>query len=240
MHHLYEVVVESPRMWLKIQASCESQDQAMAFFWYRFGRDHGTAIPDEYSTFEAFRLSERSEYIANWETINDHLPKGCATEEFRLAEGPVAWCETLSDDCACHGAEGRLDIVYCSDVGLRGDATRRARKTPNVRHFGWGQEMRRGDASVERYDKERLQSYSAAILGMVKAAQDLEEEQHSDSLYVVIRVDPENPRGEGTLTTVQRDLTDPTGNAQRTSVSRYRSWEVCLGIVDGLMDVDSG
>ena len=227
-------------MWLKIQASCESRDQATAFFWYRFGRPYGGPIPLEHSTFEAFRLSERSESIANWETIRDQLPDGWDDEEFRLTEGPYAWCEALSDSCPCHGSEGRLDIVYCSDLGLHDDSTRRAKKTPNVRHFGWRQGMQRGDASVDRYDEEGLRTYSAAILGMIKAAQDLEGRQDPDCLYLVIRVDRENPRGEGTLTTVQRDLTDPTGKAQRTAVSRYRNWEVCLGIVDGMMDVETG
>ena len=37
MYHLYEVVLESPQMWLKIQASCSSEEQATAFFGSRFG-----------------------------------------------------------------------------------------------------------------------------------------------------------------------------------------------------------
>ena len=43
-----------------------------------------------------------------------------------------------------------------------------------------------------------------------------------------------------TLTTVQRDPMDPTGNSHRTAVSNYRDWEVCSGIIDGLMDAESG
>ena len=241
MYHLYEAIFESPRMWLKIQASCESQDQAMAFFGSRFGTEVPSANFPEYSLSGPFRLSERSEWVGNWETIRDHLPDGWDDHEFRLVEGPGPWCETLSDDCVCHGTEGRLDAAYCSDLGLREDTTRRAGKTQNVRHFGWWrQSMERSDANLERYDEERLQSYQAAIVHMVRSAEDLEQEQDSDCLYLVIRVDRKNPRGEGTLTTVQRDLMDPTGNSHRTSISRYPDWEVCLGIMDGLMDVETG
>ena len=39
MNHLYEAIFESPLMWLKIQASCESEGQAMAFFGARFGSE---------------------------------------------------------------------------------------------------------------------------------------------------------------------------------------------------------
>ena len=46
-------------------------------------------------------------------------------------------------------------------------------------------------------------------------------------LYLVIRVD----------TTVQRNPMNPTGNSHRTAVSRYRNWEVCSGIIHGLMEL---
>ena len=32
MYHLYEIVLESPQMWLKLQASCGSEEDATAFF----------------------------------------------------------------------------------------------------------------------------------------------------------------------------------------------------------------
>ena len=48
------------------------------------------------------------------------------------------------------------------------------------------------------------------------------------------------PRGEDTHTKVRRDLTDPTGNSHRRSISPYRKWEVCLGTMGGLMDSETG
>ena len=174
--------------------------------------------------------------MANWETIQDHLPDGWDDDEFQLAEGPYPWCESLLEDCDCYGSEGRLDVLYCSDLGLREDATRRASKSPNVMHFAWRQMMGRDDADVEGYDSRRLELYRAAALQLVKSAQDLEGQRDTDCLHLVIRIDRKNSTGEGTLTTVQRDLTDPTGNSQRVSISRYTKWEVCLGILDGLLD----
>ena len=238
-YHLYEAVFESPRMWLKIQVSCKSQNNAKEFLGSRFGREVPSAIAPEYSLSAPFKLFERSASVANWETIKDHLPDGWDDHEFRIAEGPYPWCETLSDDCDCHGREGRLDALYCSDIGLREDAARRESKSPNVRHHAWRQMMRRYDTNVDTYDEERLKSYREAVLQMVESAQTLVGQEEPDCLYFVIRVDRKNPRGEGTLTTVQRDPMDPTGNSHRMAVSHYRDWEVCSGIIHGLMDVES-
>ena len=239
-HHLYEAVFESPLMWFKVQVSCESQNNAKEFLGSRFGREVPSAIGLEYSLSTPFKLFERSASVANWETIKNHLPDGWDDHEFRLAEGPYPWCEILSDDCDCHGREGRLDALYCSDIGLREDTARRESKSPNVRHHAWRQMMGRYDTNVDTYDEERLRSYREAVLQMVESAQALVGQEDPDCLYLVIRVDRKNPRGEGTLTTVQRDPMDPTGNSHRTAVSNYRDWEVCSGIIDGLMDVESG
>ena len=225
-------------MWLKIQASCLSQEQAVAYLGSRFGKEVPSAYAPEYSLSTSFKLSERSEWIENWTTIKDHLPEGWDDQEFRLAKSPYPWCETLSDDCDCHGREGRLDVLYCSDVGPLEDTARRESKSLNVRHHAWRQMMGRDDSNAETFEEGRLQSYRGAVLHLVEAAQALNGEEDPDCLYLVIRVDRKNPRGKGTLTTVQRNLTDPTGGSHRTSVSRYPNWGVCLGIVDGLMEGD--
>ena len=235
-YHLYEAIFESPRLWLKIQASCMSQEQARAYFGSRFGSEVPSANSPEYTLSVSFRLSERCECVANWETMSDHLPNGWDEHEFRVAEGPYSWCEHLSDGCDCHGGEGRLDEFYCSDIGLPEDTARRESKSLNVRHYAWRQMMGRDDAKTETYDEARLQSYREAVLHMVRSAEVLEGEQGADCRYLVIRVDRKNPRGKGTLTNVQRDLTDPTACSLRTSISRYPNWDVGLGIVDGLMD----
>ena len=238
-YHLYEAIFESPRMWLKIQASCRSQEQARGYFGSRFGREVPSANPPEYSLSAAFRLSERSECVANWKTMRDNLPDGWDEHEFRLAKGPYSWCEHLTEGCDCHGTEGRLDAFYCSAIGLREDTAQRQSKSLNVRHHAWCRMMGRDDANVETYDEERLQPYRAAVRHMVQSAEALEGEQDPDCLYLVIRVDRKNPRGRGTLTDAQRDFTDPTGGSHRISVSRYGKWDVCLGIVDGLMDSET-
>ena len=89
------------------------------------------------------RLSERVHNIANWESVKDSFPDGWDDHEFRLAEGPYPWCESLSDDCDCHGEKGRLDIVYCSDFGLREDDAERNTKSPNTWRSEYLQELRR-------------------------------------------------------------------------------------------------
>ena len=99
VYHLYEAVFASPLMWFKVQVSCESQNNAKEFLGSRFGREVPSAIGPEYSLSTPFKLSERSASVANWETIKDHLQDGWDDHEFRLAEGPYPWCETLSDDC---------------------------------------------------------------------------------------------------------------------------------------------
>ena len=225
-------------MWLKIQASCGSQKQALAYLGSRFGHQVPGAYSPQYTLSLPFRLSDRSEWVANWESFKEHLPDGWDDYEFQLADGPYPWCETLSDDCNCHGREGRLDAWYCSDLGLREDTACRKSKSQNVRKHAERNMMRRDDANRETFDEERLQEYEAAVRHLVESAGALDAEVNPDCLYLVIRVDRRNPRGRGTLTTVQRDLTDPTGGSHRTSVSRYPSWEVCLGIVDGLMEME--
>ena len=117
--------------------------------------------------------------------------------------------------------------MYCSDVGPLEDTARRESKSLNVRHHAWRQMMGRDDSNAETFEEGRLQSYRGAVLHLVEAAQALNGEEDPDCLYLVIRVDRKNPRGKGTLTTVQRDLTDltdPTGGSHRTSVSRYPNW----------------
>ena len=44
MWHLHEVVISNSRVWLKVQSSCQSTEQAAAFFEARFnGTDYITA-----------------------------------------------------------------------------------------------------------------------------------------------------------------------------------------------------
>ena len=146
MYHLFEIVLESHTMWIKFQASCSSPEQAVAFLQSRLGgEDPDPPVPEyPYLSFEIpTRLSERVHNIANWESVKDSFPDGWDDHEFRLAEDPYPWCESLSDDCDCHGEKGRLDIVYCSDLGLREDDAKRKTKSPNTWRSKYLQGLRR-------------------------------------------------------------------------------------------------
>ena len=146
--HLYEVVISNSRVWLKVQASCSSSEQSAAFFEYRFsGTDYTTV--DGHRAVTPFRLSQRSHYLANWVSMADRLPAGWDDDEFHIVGTPYPWCETLSDNCDCHGSKGRLDAAFCSDFGLHDDTDKRASKSDNVRHRQYIQSME------ERLERER-------------------------------------------------------------------------------------
>ena len=131
VHHLYEIVISNSRMWLKVQASCASPEQSAAFFESRFtGTDY---IVDDHQPVTPFTLSECSHFIANWESLVDQLPEGWDDDEFHIVDTPYPWCETLSEDCDCHGAKGRLDAACCSDFGLHDEIDKRDSKSQNVR-----------------------------------------------------------------------------------------------------------
>ncbi len=138
-HHLYEVVVSSPRVWLKIQASCWSSTHATMYLESRFnGTDYSV---NGYTPVTPFRLSERAHYIRNWASIVDGLPAGWDDDEFQIDRTPYSWCETLSADCDCHAAKGSLGDTHCSDFGLHGEADKHNRKTENVRYRHYIREM---------------------------------------------------------------------------------------------------
>ncbi len=169
MSHLYEMVIGNARVWLKLQASCESTEQAGAFFECRFnGNDY---IVDGKLAVTPFRLSERSNYIANWASIADRLPAGWDDDEFRIVESPYPWCESLSDDCDCHGRKGRLDEAVCSDCGLHEETDKRATKSANVRHRRHIRSMEeaiaRQDEAQSRKKREREQQRAHSGAGGV-------------------------------------------------------------------------
>ena len=158
-------------MWLKLQASCSSEEQATAFFECRFG-GHApdlAARPDlVYVTFSfqvPRKLSERSEcipksseYISNWEDIQNRLPAGWDDQEFRVVDGPYPWCDTLSDDCDCRGKKGRLDATYYSSFGSHDESAKRASKSSNVRHAENVKMMRRTLLNRQKTSRETRSS----------------------------------------------------------------------------------
>ena len=150
MRHLYEIVISNSRMWLKVQASCSSTEQSAAFFEARFnGTDY---IVDGHQLVTPFRLSQRSHYVANWLSIADQFPAGWDDDEFHIVATPYPWCETLSDDCDCHGAKGRSNDTYCSDFGLHDETDKRACKSQNVWYLNYIREM---EERIARHDEAR-------------------------------------------------------------------------------------
>ena len=157
MSHLYEIVISNSRVWLKVQASCSSSEQSAAFFEFRFTGTDYTPV-DGHHPVTPFRLSQRSHYVANWMSIVDRLPAGWDDDEFHIVGPPYPWCETLSEDCDCHGTKGDLGAVYCSDFGLHYETDKRAIKSQNVRHLNYIHTMEQGIARLdESRREERLQ-----------------------------------------------------------------------------------
>ena len=148
--HLYEVLISNSRTWLKVQASCSSSEQAAAVFESRFsGTDY---IVGGDRSVTPFKLSQRSHYIANWASISERLPAGWDDDVFQIVGTPYPWCESLSDNCDCHGAKGRLDEAFCSDFGLYDEIEKRASRSKNVRHRHCIQRM---EETIARRDKDR-------------------------------------------------------------------------------------
>ena len=163
VQHLYEVVISNPLVWMKMQASCSSKEQSAAFFEARFnGTDHYTV--DGHRPVTPFRLSERSHYVANWESTVDLLPVGWDDEEFQMVGNAYPWCGLMSDDCDCRGSKGRLDAVVCSDYGLHDEIDKRSSKSQNVRHLNYVRGMEEGIAKRDRTQREeRAKSQQATF-----------------------------------------------------------------------------
>ena len=127
------------------------------FIEARFNGTNYTTV-DGFRPVTPFRLSECAQHIANWVSIVDRLPAGWDDDEFQIVGTPYPWCETLSDDCDCHGAKRGLGAVYCSDFGLHDEAEKRASKSQNVWYMNYIQEM---ENQIDRRDgtwrKQRLQ-----------------------------------------------------------------------------------
>ena len=150
--HLYEAVIGSAWVWLKLQASCPATEPA-ALFEHRFtGADYTPA--DGHRPLTPFRLSERSHYIANWSSIVESLPAGWDDEEYRIIETAYPWCETLADGCDCHGTKGRLDVVHCSDFGVVDQRQERSGKSRNIRYEYYIQEMEQRIAHRDEEQRE--------------------------------------------------------------------------------------
>ena len=179
MWHVYEVVISNSHVWLKVQGSCESTEQAAAFFGCRFSGTDYTV--DGKVPVTPFRLSERSHYVGNWVSIVDRLPAGWDEDEFEIAKSPYPWCETRSDGCNCHGAKGRLDITYCSDFGVHEETDRRESKSDNVWYINYIQGLERILVSRDESRKrEKLEGEQRAPRASVAAIREKTAEGGGD------------------------------------------------------------
>ena len=172
--HLYETILESPVMWVKIQASCESHWQANAMLEARFGGTTNASpgpgyLPQSFSV--PIRLSECAEWVMNWNSIKHQLPDGWDDHEFRLVEGPYPWCESLSDGCVCYGTRGRLDATYVSDLGLHDEEGRRNRKSQNARVLHHNKEAEESFARQDEAARERARKRHEEFLEEQRATQ---------------------------------------------------------------------
>ena len=155
MYHLYEIVLESPQMWLKFQASSWSLEQAKRFFGTRVYGWHAAPLPR--------KISEWSQHIFDWEVIKDQLPDRWETQEFYIAEGPYLWCNTASDDCECYGANGSVGWSHFSAGGPLEEKDKRATKSQNVRHLNNIQTMENIIAERDERWREQRKSSQQAI-----------------------------------------------------------------------------
>ena len=232
-NHLYEILLESVQMWVKIQAPCVSVEQARAYFGIRFGgEDHDPSVPvHPYRTFDIpTMLSECTESIVNWDSVKESFPPGWDGHEFRLVGEPYPWCETLADGCDCQGSEDELSSAYCSDFGLLGDVQKRASKSPNVRYAENLVRWEEAAAARERNSGEQP-PYRDAVVHMAESI--LPAEPDPDRLIVVVVTDRKNPRGRGVLITVQRN---PADGLHEVPVTYYSMWANCLELIDDRMN----
>ena len=232
-YHLYEILLESPQMWMKIQSPCVSMEQAMAYFGARFGgEDPDPSVPVRpYRTFDIRSIiSECTDNIANWDSVRDSLPPGWDESEFRLVGQPYAWCETLAEGCDCHGPEDELSAAYCSDFGLAGDVERRASKSPNVRYAENLKQWEERAAAKERSSREQP-PYRDAVIRMAESI--LPAEPDPDRLIMVVVTDRKHPRGRGVVITLQRN---PTNGLHEVPVTYYSAWENCLEVLEDRMN----
>lgn len=232
-YHLYEILLESSQMWMKIQSPCSSVEQAMAYFGARFGgEDPDPPVPIRpYRTFDIPSMpSEWAESIANWDSVRDSLPLGWDEHEFRLVGEPYPWCETLAGGCDCHGSEDELSAAYCSDFGLAEDVGQRAGKSSNVRYAENLKQWEERAADRERSSREQP-PYREAVIRMAESI--LPVEADPDRLIIVVVTDRKNPRGRGVVITLQRN---PTEGLHDVPVTYYSAWDNCLEVLEHRMN----
>lgn len=232
-YHLYEILLESAQMWVKIQSPCMSVEQAKAYFGIRFGgEDPNPPVPVyPYRTFGIPTiLPECVKDIANWESVKDSFPPGWNDHEFSLVGEPYSWCETLADGCECHGSEDELSAAYCSDFGLKGDVEKRASKSPNVRY---AENLRKWEERVADMDGDSGEQppYRDAVIRMAESI--LPSEPDPDRLIIVVVTDRKNPRGDGVVITVQRN---PQDGLHEVPVTHYSAWTNCLEVIEDRMN----
>ena len=157
-HHLYEMVISNDHLWLKLQASCWSSRQAVAFMEARFnGTRYVTA--DGYRPVTPFRLSECSNEISNWASIIHRLPEEWDNSEYRIERYPYSWCDRLSEGCNCHANKGRRGIVVCADYGSQEEGERKQTRTGNAFHKNHIAEL---ESRIEKQDEAQRVKRSPA------------------------------------------------------------------------------
>ena len=232
-YHLYEILLESSQLWVKIQSPCVSVEQAKAYFGARFGgEDPNPPVPVRpYRTFDIpVLLSECTDHIANWDSVKDSFPPGWDKHEFRPVGEPYPWCDALVEGCDCHGSEDELSSAYCSAFGLLEDVEKRECKSPNIRYT---ENLRKWEerAAARGSSSGEAPPYRDAVVRMAESI--LPAEPDPDRLIIVAVTDRKNPRGKGVLITVRRN---PRHGLHEVPVTYYLTWADCLKLIDDRMN----
>ena len=233
-YHLYEILLESSQMWVKIQSPCVSVEQAMAYFGVRFGgEDPDPSVPVRpYRTFDIFRPCFRSAPKASLTGMQSGTPflrvgmstsSGCS-ENPTLGVRPWQTVVTATDQRTNSAA------AYCSDFGLAADVEQRASKSPNVRYAENLKQWEERAVARERSSGEQP-PYRDAVIRMAESI--LPTEPDPDRLIIVVVTDRKDPRGRGVLITVRRN---PSDGLHEVPVTHYLRWENCLEAIEDRMN----
>ena len=153
-YHLYEILLESSQMWVKMSVPmCVRGTGEGVFRHSLWRRKSNPSVPVRpYRTFDLPTTSRSaSKTLPTGILSRIHFLRGWDGREFKLAGGPYPWCETLAEGCDCHGSEDELSAAYCSDFGVAGDVEKHARKSDNIRY---AENLRKWEARVAAMDSD--------------------------------------------------------------------------------------
>ena len=128
--HLYEFIISNGHVWIKLQISGISARSAAVFVESYFNGLFFVS-EDGRQSVTPFKLSQCSDYIANWSGEVSELPDGWNSSEFSIERYPYAWCATLADDCCCD-VHGIVHGAVISSYGSEHEVAKKDEQTKNA------------------------------------------------------------------------------------------------------------